>query len=96
MTQVQQTMEAQVTVTDSLGLHARPAGRIATVARRFACAISLFSGEREADAKSILDILTLAAACGSQLTIRCSGEDAAAACAALCQLFGGDREMGRG
>ena len=81
------TAEARVSVQDALGLHARPAGRIALAARNYSCAISLVWGEQEADAKSILDILTLAVPCGSVLTVRCQGEDAADACAALCQLF---------
>ena len=81
------TVEAQVLVHDALGLHARPAGRIVMAARKYACAISLVLGEYEADAKSILDILTLAVPSKTLLTVRCQGEDAAEACACLCRLF---------
>ena len=81
------TVEAQVLVHDVLGLHARPAGRITTAARNFSCSISLVLEEYEADAKSILDILTLAVPSGTLLTVRCQGEDAAEACAALFHLF---------
>jgi len=78
---------AQVRVANELGLHARPAARLAQEAQKFESAILLVTGQQEVDAKSILDILTLAAPRGCGLTIRASGGDARAAVERLTGLF---------
>lgn len=66
----------QVLVRNELGLHARPAGKLAQEAQKFSSEIYLAVGEQQVDAKSILDILTLAAGCGSELRILARGDDA--------------------
>jgi phosphocarrier protein len=81
------TQRAEVRVANELGLHARPAARLAQEAQRFACAIYLEADGQEVDAKSILDILTLAAPQGGRMTIRAEGDDAAEALARLTRLF---------
>lgn len=78
---------ATVTVLDDFGLHARPAANLAKVARNFEAEISLSAGEQQADAKSILDILSLAAARDTRLSITCRGKDARGAGEALVKLF---------
>ena len=52
----------RVVVTNQLGLHARPAGKLAHTAHNFKASISIVCQDQEVDAKSILEILTLAAA----------------------------------
>lgn len=74
-------------VTNALGLHARPAGKICQTAQRFAAQIVLETQEAAVDAKSILDILTLAAPRGAWVRIRAQGPDAPAAGQAVAQLF---------
>ncbi|MDL2285567.1 HPr family phosphocarrier protein [Desulfovibrio sp. OttesenSCG-928-F07] len=81
------TFAATVTVLDDFGLHARPAASLAKTAQSFECSITLSLGEQCADAKSILDILSLAAARNSTLTISCNGIDAKNAGEALIKLF---------
>lgn len=76
-----------VTITSPNGLHTRPAGRIAAVARRFESAIRLRCGARSADGKSIVSLLTLAAAHGRCVRVSASGPDAADAIDALCKLI---------
>ncbi|MFK4763599.1 HPr family phosphocarrier protein [Desulfobaculum sp. SPO524] len=78
---------AEVCVRNELGLHARPAARLAQEAQRFAAEITLTMDEQEVDAKSILDILTLAAPQGCDLVVRASGDDAAEALKTLIELF---------
>lgn len=78
---------ATVTVLDDFGLHARPAANLAKVARNFESEISLCSGDLTADAKSILDILSLAASRDTTLSITCRGKDARGAGEALVRLF---------
>lgn len=68
--------EATVTITNELGLHARPAALVAQAAQQYAADATLVAPGGEADAKSILDILSLAAGKGTTLTLRCKGADA--------------------
>ncbi len=81
------TVESSVIIHDELGLHARPAAKLAQVAQQFEAEITLVHGELAADAKSILDVLSLAATRGSVLTLRCKGQDAPSATQALTLLF---------
>ncbi|QGY39934.1 HPr family phosphocarrier protein [Pseudodesulfovibrio cashew] len=77
----------QVVVANDHGLHARPAGKLAQQAQAFEAEILLVYGEQSVDAKSILDVLTLAAGPGEVIEIRASGDDAAEAADALETLF---------
>ncbi|WP_419785681.1 HPr family phosphocarrier protein [Pseudodesulfovibrio sp.] len=69
------------------GLHARPAGKLAQKAQSFSSDIYLLAGENRADAKSILDVLTLAAGPGEIVEIQAKGDDADQALDALKRLF---------
>jgi len=77
----------QVLVANQLGLHARPASQIAREAQAYAASISLVGQGQAVDAKSILDVLTLAAGPGSTIEIRANGADAEAAVEKISQLF---------
>ncbi|WP_416341242.1 HPr family phosphocarrier protein [Solidesulfovibrio sp.] len=66
----------RVRVLNDQGLHARPAAKLAQEAQKFGCDISLALGGEVVDAKSILDILTLAAGQGSELELRATGPEA--------------------
>lgn len=79
--------EIVIRVPNSLGIHARPAGKISQEAQRYQAAVTISSRDGEADAKSILDILTLAVPQGTQLTLRAQGPDAAAAVQGVARLF---------
>jgi phosphotransferase system HPr (HPr) family protein len=65
-------------LADRDGLHARPCARIAEIARRSASAVTLAHGDATADAKSVLDLMMLTAACGEELTVDAEGRDAQA------------------
>ena len=80
-------LSRKVIVVSENGLHARPAGRIAQEAQAFEADISLIHDDQQADAKSILDILTLAAGPGNILELRASGADAKDALDRLGKLF---------
>jgi phosphocarrier protein len=82
-----EVQEKIIRVGNSLGLHARPAGKISQEAQRYAASITVHSCDMEADAKSILDLLTLAAPQGTELTLRAHGPDAADALLSLSKLF---------
>jgi phosphotransferase system enzyme I (PtsI) len=81
--------EQTVEVTSRLGLHARAAANLVRVAGRFRSKLTLQrpDGGLEADAKSILDILTLAASYGTPLKLVAHGDDENEAVAAVADLF---------
>lgn len=81
--------ESEVRIVNPLGLHARAAAQLVRAAGRFRCRITIARRDTEAsaDAKSMLDVLTLAAAYNSELLLRADGEDEAAAVDALKKLF---------
>ena len=70
------TVEREFTVRSELGLHARPAGRLASVAGRFECEIALGRGDEWVSGSSVLSILCLAATQGTMLRVRAVGADA--------------------
>jgi phosphocarrier protein HPr len=79
-----------VVVTNSQGLHARPANLIMKLAAQFESKIELVKGNERIDGKSILEILTLGAAPGTSISIEAIGPDSAAAVDALARLFAGN------
>ena len=76
----------RLTIVNSLGLHARAAARFVNLAGRFQSQIRVARASRTVDGKSILGLLLLAAARGSEITIIADGADAADALAALRDL----------
>jgi len=82
-------LDRTVTVINPLGLHARAAAQLVRLAHTFACSITLKRDDTgiEADAKSILNLLYIAASKGVTLHIITDGADEADAMAAIEQLF---------
>lgn len=81
--------EANVTIVNKLGLHARPAMTFVDLAVQFQCDVRVSKGEHEVDGKSIMQMMMLAAAKGAQLKIVCDGADAEKAVQALKELVDG-------
>ena len=69
MNDTRQSFSKDVIVVNELGLHARSAAKIAELAREATSKVWVQKNEERADARSILDILTLACEKGSTLTI---------------------------
>jgi phosphotransferase system HPr (HPr) family protein len=76
-----------VVVANPNGLHMRPASLIAKLAGQYGSRIELVRGNVRVDGKSMLEIVTLVAEHGTNLTIEASGADAEAALEALAELF---------
>jgi phosphotransferase system HPr (HPr) family protein len=76
----------KVVITNPQGLHARPADLFSRMASRYQARIGVIKENHRVDGKSILDLLTLAAEEGTELTIEASGRDADAALEALARL----------
>jgi phosphocarrier protein HPr len=86
-------IEREVIVGHRLGLHARAAARVVQLSSQYQSAISLLRDDKgtkvEADARSILSILLLAAAQGSALVVRADGTDEGAAVDCICEYIKG-------
>ncbi len=77
----------QVRIPNSLGLHARPAMQLVDLANRFEASLQIAKGEQLVDAKSIMQVMTLAATQGTKLTLSASGPDASQALSAMIELI---------
>ncbi len=75
---------AVITIRQSL--HLRPADLFVKLASRYRAKIELVKDDERVDGKSILALLTLAAAEGTTLVIEATGDDAEEALSALCEL----------
>ncbi|HEX3131983.1 MAG TPA: HPr family phosphocarrier protein [Planctomycetota bacterium] len=82
-------VESKVMLSNKMGLHARPSTQIATTASRFSSDIHIGKDDMVVDAKSVLELLMLAAECGTELTVAAEGADAKEAVASLVELVKG-------
>lgn len=82
-------LEGTVKVVNRLGLHARAAAKLVRVAAAYSSRIHIIrqDGNVEANAKSILSVLALAASIGTELVVRAEGVDEAEAHDAVIALF---------
>ena len=74
-------------IVNALGLHARAAAQLVQAANRFRSDVAIEKDGMEVNGKSIMGVLTLAAAKGSEIAVSVEGEDAEAAMAALAQII---------
>ncbi|GMA59137.1 catabolite repression HPr-like protein/phosphocarrier protein [Alicyclobacillus sacchari] len=79
--------EQSVIVQLESGLHARPASEFVSAAQRFSSKISLQVGDKTVDGKSILGILSLAVAKGTQVVVQADGQDEEEAVRALTSIL---------
>ena len=79
--------EIKVLIKNEFGLHARPASLLANTASRFKSDVKIIKDGSEVNAKSIMNLLLLAAAKGSELSISADGEDEDQALEALRELI---------
>ncbi len=76
-------------IKNKLGLHARPSASFVQTANRFRAEIQVEKDGRVADGKSIMDLMMLAAAHGTYITVNAQGEDALDVLDALENLIEG-------
>ncbi len=75
MRTVQGVLEKTLTIGNQFGLHARVATEVAKTLQGFACRVTIAKDGREADARSVLELLLLAAEAGSKIVVRADGPD---------------------
>ena len=79
--------EVEFTVQRELGLHARPASQFVALAGRFQSVVTVGRDQEWVDGRSVLSLLSLAAANGTRLRIRAVGVDAVEAVLALGEIL---------
>jgi len=77
----------ELKITNKLGLHTRAAAKLVTCAGTFSSRIRLECKGRQMNGKSIMEVMMLAAAQGSVITLSIEGEDEVAASIALERLI---------
>ena len=73
-------------IVNKLGVHARAAAKLVDLASGFESGIRMYRDGREADAKSIMKVMTLAASKGTSIEVVAQGNDAAEAVEAIERL----------
>ena len=71
------------TITDDLGIHARPAGLLVKEAAKFSSKITINGNGKSADLKRLLAVMSLGIKKGAQVEITAEGDDEDAAAAAI-------------
>jgi phosphocarrier protein len=86
-------IERHIAIGHRMGLHARAAAKLVQLTSRYSSEIVLFRNDgghnREADARSILAILLLAAGHGATVSVRACGTDEAEAVECICEYLKG-------
>ncbi|MCA9537916.1 MAG: HPr family phosphocarrier protein [Myxococcales bacterium] len=77
----------QFTIVNKLGLHARASATLVRVASQFSSEVFVAKDGQAVNGKSILGMMTLAAAKGSTVTVTCDGTDQDKALAAIGEVI---------
>ena len=80
-------LEQKITIINKLGLHARAASKFVSTTGAYASSVQVGVGEKFVDGKSIMAVMMLAASKGTEICLRCSGEDAEDAMDAIVTLI---------
>lgn len=81
------TLTKKLKILNRLGLHLRAAAQFVKTTSKFKCRILVKNGNGHVNGKSIINLMTLAAGYGSELTLVFEGEDAQAALKEIQTLF---------
>jgi phosphocarrier protein len=79
--------ERDIEIINKLGLHARASAKLTQTAAQFQAEVWLSRNARRVNGKSIMGVMMLAAARGTQIKIETIGEDEDAAMSALVALI---------
>jgi phosphocarrier protein len=78
--------EINFTVTDPLGIHARPAGILVKEAKKYASKITVWKGDKSCDMRKLLALMGMAVKQGDTINVQVEGDDEEA-CAAAIEKF---------
>ena len=74
-------------ITDEVGIHARPAGLLVKEAKKYESTVTIVKGDRKADARQLMMLMSLGVKCGEAITVEAEGPDEDAAAAGLEKFF---------
>lgn len=74
-------------VTDSMGIHARPAGMLAKEAKRYESKIFIKKDEKSVEVTKLMAIMGLGIKCGQTVGVEVSGADEDVACEEMKRFF---------
>jgi len=80
-------LKEDMVISNKLGMHLRPAQQFVQTVLRFRCDVHVHKDNQRVNAKSIMGLLTLAAAKGACITVVCDGDDAEEALNAVRELI---------
>ena len=80
-------VKREVTITNNIGLHARPATFFIQKANTFKSSVWIEKDERKVNAKSLLGVLSLGIAKGMSITLIADGQDEVSAIDGLVELI---------
>ena len=83
---IDQQLRQTVLVKNPLGFHVRPITLFVTAAQKYQCEVTVSKGKQRADGRRVIDLISLCALKGTELTIEVSGPDAAEALPVLVEL----------
>jgi phosphocarrier protein len=81
------TCTQEFTITNKLGMHARPAAQFVKRASKYTCNIWVDKDDEQVNGKSIMGLMMLAAGQGAKLTLTTEGSDAESAMTELGTLI---------
>lgn len=79
--------EFNYTITDEIGIHARPAGVIAKKAKEFSATITISKDGKSAELRKLMAVMGLGIKHGDTVTVKAEGEDEELAITAIEELF---------
>ncbi|MGB0645646.1 MAG: HPr family phosphocarrier protein [Bradymonadia bacterium] len=80
-------LKREYTIVNRLGLHARASAELVKLTNQFRARVTLSKGSMTVDGKSILGLMSLAAAKGTKIMVHCEGGDAPEAMDAIGALI---------
>lgn len=79
--------EFKYTITDPVGIHARPAGMLLKLAKEYESKITITSGEKSSDATRLIQVMAMGIKSGVEVTVAAEGDDEEKAIAGMKEFF---------
>ena len=75
------------TITDPIGIHARPAGLLVKAAKALDCAVTIQKGEKSVSAVKLMNLMSMGIKQGDTVTVTVEGGDEEAGRRAMEEFF---------
>lgn len=79
--------EFSYTITDPVGIHARPAGLLAKATKAYQSTVTLYKGEKSANVTRLMAVMGLGVKCGDTVKVTAEGADEDTAIAEMETFF---------